>query len=213
MNVYFVNLEELVSPVVKIPLCCRDVPRHGVQRFRRSTRRWYAVRFEEGEKHAAAEKEEPRTSEEAHGRHLQHAAGMSCDSRNRDRKYAADERKDAVAAARRHGRPLGQDRTAEAQKSSATPRSAVYSTRDRNRGCAVCFGVCWYVVYVGVCWCVLVYVGVCWCVLVFVLCVGVRWCLLCVGVCVDVCVGVCVDVCVGGCVGVCWCVLFVLVCA
>ena len=33
-------MEELVSPVVKIPLCCRDVPLHGVQRFRRSTRRW-----------------------------------------------------------------------------------------------------------------------------------------------------------------------------
>ena len=65
MNVYFVNLEELVSPVVKIPLCCRDVPRHGVQRFRRSTRRWYAVRSEEGEEHAAAKKEAPRTSEEA----------------------------------------------------------------------------------------------------------------------------------------------------
>ena len=70
-------LEELVSPV-KIPLCCRDVPLHGVQRFRRSTRRWYAVKFEEGEEHAAAEKEEPRTSEEAHSRHPQHAAEMSC---------------------------------------------------------------------------------------------------------------------------------------
>ena len=49
-----------------------------VQRVRRSTRRWYAVRFEEGEEHAAAEKEEPRTSEEAHSRHAQHAAEMSC---------------------------------------------------------------------------------------------------------------------------------------
>ena len=34
-----------------------------VQTFRRSTRRWYAVRFEEGEELAAAEKEEPKTSE------------------------------------------------------------------------------------------------------------------------------------------------------
>ena len=41
---------------------------------------------------------------------------MSCDKRTSDRKYAAAELKDAVAAARRHGRPHGQDRTAEAQK-------------------------------------------------------------------------------------------------
>ena len=109
-------LEELVSPVVKISLCCRDVLLHGVQRFRRSTRRWYAVRFEEGEENAAAEeKEEPRTSEEAHSRHPQPAAEMS-DIRISDRKYAAPELKDAVAAARRHGKPHGQDRTAEAQK-------------------------------------------------------------------------------------------------
>ena len=87
-----------------------------MQRFRRSTRRWYAVRFEEDEEHAAAGKEEPRTSEEAHSRHPQHAAEMSCDSRTSDRKYAAAELKDAVAAARRHGRPHGQDRAAEAQK-------------------------------------------------------------------------------------------------
>ena len=122
-------LEELVSPVVKIPLCCRDVPLHGVQRFRRSTRRWYAVRFEEGEEHAAAEKEEPRTNEEAHSRHPQHSAEMSCDRRTSDRKYAAAELKDAVAAARRHGRPHGQDRTAEAQQFA---RSAVYPSRDIN---------------------------------------------------------------------------------
>ena len=122
-------LEELVSPVVKIPLCCRDVPLHGVQRFRRSTRRWYAVRFEKGEEHAAAEKEEPRTNEEAHSRHPQHSAEMSCDRRTSDRKYAAAELKDAVAAARRHGRPHGQDRTAEAQQFA---RSAVYPSRDIN---------------------------------------------------------------------------------
>ena len=58
---------------------------HGVQRFRRSTRRWYAVRFEEGEEHAAAEKEEPRTSEEAHSRHPQHAAEVSCDRNQREK--------------------------------------------------------------------------------------------------------------------------------
>ena len=86
-----------------------------MQTFRRSARRWYAVRFEEGEEHAAAEKEEPRTSEEAHSRHPQHVAKMSCD-RNKREKYAAAELKDVVAAARRHGRPHGQDRTAEAQK-------------------------------------------------------------------------------------------------
>ena len=108
-------LEELVSPVVKIPLCCRYVPMNGVQRLRRSTSRWYAVRFEEGEEHAAAENEEPRTSKEAHSRHPQHAAEMSCDRRTSDRKYAAAERKDAVAAARIHGRLHGQDPTAEAQ--------------------------------------------------------------------------------------------------
>ena len=72
-------------------------------------------RFEEGEEHAAAEKE-PRTSEEAHSRHPQHAAEMSCDRRTSEMKYAAAELKDAVAAARRHGRPHGQDRTAGAQK-------------------------------------------------------------------------------------------------
>ena len=44
-----------------------------VRRFSRSTRRWYTVRFEEGEEHAAAEKEEPRTSAEAQSRHPQHA--------------------------------------------------------------------------------------------------------------------------------------------
>ena len=109
-------LEELVSPVVKIPLCCRDVPLHGVLRFRRSTRRWYAVRCEEGKKHAAAEKKEPRTSKEVHGRHPQHAAEMSFDRRTSEGKYAAAELKDAVAAARRHGRPHGQNRTAEEQK-------------------------------------------------------------------------------------------------
>ena len=110
-------LEELVSPVLKIPLRCREVPLHGAQRFRRSTRRWYAVRFEEGEEHAAAEKEQgPRTSEEAHSRHLQHTAEMSCYSRASDRTYAAAELKDAVAAAGRHGRPHWQDRTAGAQK-------------------------------------------------------------------------------------------------
>ena len=89
---------------------------HVVQRFRRSTRRWYAVRFKENKKHAATKKEEPRTSEEPHGRHLQHAAKMSFDRRTNDRKYAAAELKDAVAAARRHGRRHGQDRTGEAQK-------------------------------------------------------------------------------------------------
>ena len=71
--------------------------------------------FEEGEEHAATEKEEPRTSEEAHSRHPQHAAEMSCDRRTIDRKYAAAELKDGVAAARRHGGLHGQDRTAEAQ--------------------------------------------------------------------------------------------------
>ena len=86
---------------------------HGVLRFRRSTRRWYAVKFEESEEHAAAEKE-PGTSEEAHSRHPQHAVEMSYDSRTIDRKYAATELKDAVAAARRHGGPHGQDRKAEA---------------------------------------------------------------------------------------------------
>ena len=64
---------------------------HGVQIFRHSTRRWYAGRFEEGEEHVAAEKEEPRTSEEAHSRHAQHGAEMSCDSRTIDKKYAAAE--------------------------------------------------------------------------------------------------------------------------
>ena len=87
-----------------------------VQTFRRSTRRWYAVRFEEGEEHAAAEKKDPRTGEEAHSRHPQHAAEMSCTTGTSERKYAAAELKDAVTAARRHGRPHGQDRTAEAQK-------------------------------------------------------------------------------------------------
>ena len=113
---------------------------HGVQRFRRSRRRWYAVRFEEGEEHAAEEKEESTTSEQAHSRHPQHAAEMRRDRRTSDKKYAAAELKDAVAAARRHGRPHGQGRTADAQKfhRSATPRSAVYPTRNRNRGYAVC---------------------------------------------------------------------------
>ena len=86
-----------------------------MQRFRRSKRRWYAVRFEEGEEHAAAEKE-PTTSEEGISRHPQHATEMSCDKRTSERKYAPAGLKDAVAAARRHGRPHGQDRTAEAQK-------------------------------------------------------------------------------------------------
>ena len=85
-----------------------------VRRFRRSTRRWYAVRFEKGKEHAAAEKKEPRRSKEAHGRHPQHAAEMSCDRRTSERKYAA-ELKDAVAAARRHGRPHGQEKAADAQ--------------------------------------------------------------------------------------------------
>ena len=88
---------------------------NGVQRLRRSTSRWYAVRFEEGEEHAATEKEEPRTSKKAHSRHPQHAAEMSCDRSTSDRKYAAAEIKDAVAAARRHGRLHGQDRRAEVQ--------------------------------------------------------------------------------------------------
>ena len=56
-----------------------------VQRFCRSTRRWYAVRFEEGEEHAAAGKKEPRTSKEAHSRHPQHAAEMSCDRNQREK--------------------------------------------------------------------------------------------------------------------------------
>ena len=58
-----------------------------VRTFRRSTRRWYAVRFEEGEEHAAAEKKEPRTPEEAQTRHPQHAAEISCGRRTSERKY------------------------------------------------------------------------------------------------------------------------------
>ena len=86
-----------------------------VQTVRHSTRRWYAVRFEEGEEHAAAVKEESRTSEEAHSGHPEHATKMSCDSRTSYSMYAVAEVEDAVAAARRQGRPTGQDRTAEAQ--------------------------------------------------------------------------------------------------
>ena len=123
-------LEELVPPVVKIPLCCKDVPLHGVQRFRRSTRRWYAVRFEESEEDAAAEKEGPRTSEEVYSRHPQHAAEMSCDRRTSERKDAAAELKSPKHAdtADHTGRTKQQRRK----------RSAVYPTRDRSRRCAVC---------------------------------------------------------------------------
>ena len=169
--------EEMASPV-KMPLCCRDVPLHGAQRFRRSTRRWYAVRFEEGEEHADAEKEEPSTSEEAHSRHPQHAAEMICNKKTSARKYTAAELKGAVAAARRHCRPghnevnfcccyrldyrleytwyvtcvlcvlcvlcasqmprTGRIEQRRRKRSSTTPRSAVYPTRDRSRWCAVC---------------------------------------------------------------------------
>ena len=136
--------EELVSPVVKIPLCCRDVPLHGVcvQRFCRSTRRWYVVRFEEGEEHAATGKEEPRTSEEAHSRHPQPAAEMSCDRNQREK--VCSNRTEGRSRRRTQTRQTTQGRIEQQRRkcSSVTPKSAVYPTSDRIRGCAVCAARC-----------------------------------------------------------------------
>ena len=80
-----------------------------VRRFCRSTGRWYAVRFKEGEEHAAAEKEEPRTSEEAHSKHPQHAVDMSCHRSQRENVCRSRRR----TQTRQTTQP---DRTAEAQK-------------------------------------------------------------------------------------------------
>ena len=63
---------------------------------------------------------------------------MSCDRNKIERKYAAAELKGAVAAVRRHDRPHKAGSNSRGASSSATPRSAVYPTRDRNRGCAEC---------------------------------------------------------------------------
>ena len=119
--------EELVSPVVKIPLCCRDVPLHGVcvQTFHRSPRRWYAVRFEEGEEHAAAEKEEPRTSEEAHSRHPHHAAEMSCDKTQREK----------VCSSRTEGRSRRRTQTRQTTRAGSNSKGAKVPVQRRGERC------------------------------------------------------------------------------
>ena len=93
-----------------------------VQTFRRSTRRWYAVRFGEGEEHADDEKEEPRTSEEAHSRHPQHAAEMSCDRSQREK----------VCSSRTEGR--SRRRTQTRQTTRAGPNSRGVKVPAQRRG-------------------------------------------------------------------------------
>ena len=73
-------MEEVVSPVIEVPLW-RDALLHAGQRFRRSTRRWYAGRFEDGEEHAA--EDQPKSSATKHtkarSRHPQQSQERSSD--------------------------------------------------------------------------------------------------------------------------------------
>ena len=96
-----------------------------VQGFRHSTRRWYAVRFEEGKEHAAAEKEEPRTSEEAHSRHPQHAAEMSCDRNQRVK----------VFSSRTEGRSRRRTHTRRTTRAGSTSRGVKVPAQGRGAWC------------------------------------------------------------------------------
>ena len=96
-----------------------------VRRFRRSTRRWYAVRFEEGEEHAAAEEEEPRTSEEAHSRHPQHAAEMSCDRNQREK----------VCSSRPKGCSRRRTQTRQTTRAGSNSRGAKFPAQRRGARC------------------------------------------------------------------------------
>ena len=95
-----------------------------VQRFCRSTRRWYAVRFEEGEEHAAAGKEEPRTSEEAHSRHPQHAAEMSCDRNQRE----------SVCSSRTEGRSCRRTQTRQITQGRIEQQRRKFQRNAEERG-------------------------------------------------------------------------------
>ena len=96
-----------------------------VQRFRRSTRRWYAVRFEEGEEHAAAEKEEPRTSKEAHSRHPQHAAEMRSYRNHREK----------VCSSRTEGRSRRRKQTRQTTRAGSNSRGAKVRAQCRGARC------------------------------------------------------------------------------
>ena len=96
-----------------------------VQTFRRSTRRWYAVRFEEGEEHAAAEKEEPRTSGEAHSRYAQHAAELSCDRNQREE----------VCSSRTEGRSRRRTQTRQTTRAGSNSRGAKVPAQRRGARC------------------------------------------------------------------------------
>ena len=96
-----------------------------VRRFRRSTRRWYGVRFKEGEEHSAAEKEEPRTSEEAHSRHLQHAAEISCDRNRREK----------VCSSRTEGRSRRRTQTRQTTRAGSNSRGAKVPAQRRGARC------------------------------------------------------------------------------
>ena len=74
-------MEGVVSPVIEVPLW-RDALLHAGQILRRSTRRWYAGRFEDGEEHAAEDQQKSSTTKHTkpHSRPPRQSQERSSDS-------------------------------------------------------------------------------------------------------------------------------------